>query len=506
MSQSNSPSAGLWPNDVLAQGTVLNGYRITRILGRGGFGITYLAEDMLGQNFALKEYFPLQFAVRQGAQVHATSEQEAPVFEECRARFVQEARALLLLGQARGFRDDIVRVQTFFEANGTAYMVMEYVRGPSLQAALREHPGGMPEADLRYFLANLLAGLAAVHSVGLMHRDIKPGNILLRDGGRPVLIDFGSSRDASSQQTRGFTQIFSAGHAPPEQILGTRQGPFSDIYAVGTVCYEAIGGRVTDSLARQNACATGAPDPMLPAVRIGADRYAPDLLAVIDAALAIDPTDRPASASDMARLLQATHQDDATVLSRATVIPPAATPRHLSAAAVVGVIVLGIAGLAAILTAWVWLTPPTPNATTSPPPVGSAPPVATIPLPAPPVEPPQVPEQTSKPPAPEAPPAPPPNEPPSTLQTKAPQPAPASPSQTQPPAAVPPAPTVGQPGAPPSPVPHRAAVPSPAPARPAPPHEPALNSARCAGITARVQLGEDLTDADRAALRTFCKR
>ncbi len=303
MSDKASPDDAIWPNDVLAHGTVLNGYRIIRLLGRGGFGVTYLTEDMLGQHFALKEYFPRQFAVRQGMHVHAASAGEVQLFDECRSRFVYEARALIGLGRARAGQSDIVRVQTFFEANGTAYMVMEYITGRTLQAALREHPSGMPQSEVSRILSDILSGLAVVHEAGLMHRDIKPANILLRDDTRPVLIDFGSSREAGGQQTHGFTQIFSGGYAPPEQILGTRQGPFSDIYAVGAIGYEAIGGKVTDAITRQHAASSRGMSPMPPAGEIGAGRYDTGFLAVIDAALALDPADRPTSAQAMAQML-----------------------------------------------------------------------------------------------------------------------------------------------------------------------------------------------------------
>ena len=321
MSDQTSRDDAIWPNDVLAHGTVLNGYRIVRLLGRGGFGVTYLAEDLLGQHFALKEYFPRQFAVRQGMQVHAASSGEAQVFDDCRSRFVYEARALIGLGRARSGQTDIVRVQTFFEANGTAYMVMEYITGRTLQAALREHPGGMPQEELRRILSEILAGLAVVHEAGLMHRDIKPANILLRDDIRPVLIDFGSSREARGQQTHGFTQIFSGGYAPPEQILGTRQGPFSDIYAVGAIGYEAIGGKVTDAVTRQHAASSRTSSPMPPAAEIGAGRYDSTFLAVIDAALSLEPADRPDSASAMAQMLSRAH-----AATRVADPPWAATP------------------------------------------------------------------------------------------------------------------------------------------------------------------------------------
>ena len=335
MSDQASQDEGIWPNDVLPRDTSLNGYRLVRLLGRGGFGVTYLVEDVLGQFFALKEYFPRQFAVRHGTQVHAASSEDAKVFDDCRSRFVYEARALVGLGRTRAANHDIVRVQTFFEANGTAYMVMEYIVGRTLQAKMRDHPGGMPESDLRRILCGTLAGLAVVHEAGIMHRDIKPANILLRDGIHPVLIDFGSSREASSHQTQGFTQIFSGGYAPPEQILGTRQGPFSDLYAVGVVGYEAIGGKVTDAVTRQHVVSTRAPDPMPPAARLGAGRYDPALLAVIDAALALDPAGRPTSAEAMARLVREAHTPDPPAIRPA---PPASAAPTLPPTAPLGAV------------------------------------------------------------------------------------------------------------------------------------------------------------------------
>jgi len=299
MSEDISRGATPWPNYALPHGTTVNGYRIERVLGSGGFGVTYLARDLLQQPFAIKEYYPRQFAIRQDLNVLAASAEDAPLFEECRERFLREAQALVLLGRVAGAGDGIVRVQTYFEAHGTCFLVMDYVEGASLASVLQKEPGGLAAARVRSLLSQLLSAIGLVHRAGLMHRDIKPANIILRDDDRVVLIDFGSSREATSGQTTAYTQIYSGGYAPPEQMLGMRQGAFSDIYAIGAVCYRAIGGTVADALARQIALAAGRPDPQPSAAQIGARRYPAPLLAAIDAALAIDAMQRPQSVDAM---------------------------------------------------------------------------------------------------------------------------------------------------------------------------------------------------------------
>ena len=124
--------------------STVNGYRIERVLGSGGFGITYLARDLLQQPFAIKEYYPRQFAVRQNLTVLAASAEDEPLFEECRDRFLREAQALVVLSRAAGASDGIVRVQTYFEAHGTCFLVMDYIEGASLANVLREARVGSP--------------------------------------------------------------------------------------------------------------------------------------------------------------------------------------------------------------------------------------------------------------------------------------------------------------------------------------------------------------------------
>jgi serine/threonine protein kinase len=381
MSTVTSLGEAPWPGYALPHGTTVNGYRIERVLGSGGFGVTYLARDLLLQPFAVKEYFPRQLAIRQDLNVVAASAEDAPLFEECRERFLREAQALVLLGRVSEAGDGIVRVQTYFEACGTCFLVMDYIEGTSLASVLREERDGLSAARVRSLLSQLLSSIRVVHQAGLMHRDIKPANIILRDNDRAVLIDFGSSRAVLSGHTSDYTQIYSGSYAPPEQMLGLRQAEFSDIYAIGAVCYRAIGGTVVDALARQNALAAGRLDPQPAAEQIGAGRYPRPLLAVIDSALAIDPAQRPQSVDSMLASLGRDEPvaEPTVVLPRRTV--PTARPRRLSGPRVVAPVAGAVAGAVALVgLAYFLLRSPTP------PPAGqeqvavSAPPATLMPV------------------------------------------------------------------------------------------------------------------------------
>jgi serine/threonine protein kinase len=292
-----------WPSYALPRGTKVNGYLIERILGSGGFGITYLAFDLLRQPFAIKEYFPRQFASRDDLAVVAGSTEDAPLFEECRDRFMREAEALVTLGRLAGLTAGIVRVYTFFEAHNTCYLVMDYIKGTNLKSVLQREPGGLAAPRVQSLMAQLLCSIRVVHQAGLMHRDVKPANIILREDDSLVLIDFGSSRPAALGDFTSYTKIYSGGYAPPEQTLGLDQGEFSDIYAIGAVCYRAIGGDLVDSVARHNAISAGLADPQPSAMQIGEGRYPKALLAAIDAALRTEASRRPQNVNAMLALL-----------------------------------------------------------------------------------------------------------------------------------------------------------------------------------------------------------
>jgi predicted Ser/Thr protein kinase len=292
-----------WPGYALPQGSSVNGYRIERLLGSGGFGVTYLASDLLGQRFAIKEYYPRQFATRSGLNVVPASAEDQALFQDCRERFLREGQALVMLGRVAGASQGIVRVQTCFEAFGTCFLVMDFIEGRTLASVLRQYPEGMDAPRLLSLLTHLLDSIRIVHSARLLHRDIKPANIILRDDDRPVLIDFGSTRDTANGESTQFTQIYTSGYAPPEQRLGLPQDRYSDIYAIGAVGYRALGGTPVDALSRQHALGSGKADPQKSAVELRAGRYPKPLLAAIDAALAIDAARRPQTAEGMLALL-----------------------------------------------------------------------------------------------------------------------------------------------------------------------------------------------------------
>lgn len=270
----------------LAPGTKLLEYEVIKLLGRpGGFGMTYLAVDVhLGKSVALKEYLPVDYAVRaEGNSVSLRSRQDRDAFEWGRAAFLREARVL-----ARFKHRNVVSVHRFFEANGTAYIVMEYVQGETLgERFLRE--GQIEQEALCQLLLPIFDGLAHVHAEGVLHRDVKPDNIVITTAGVPVLIDFGAARNELGNRSRSAMNAYTTGYAPIEQYSDHHlQGPWTDIYALGAIAYRAIAGRKPlDAIARM----TGA--HMASADELGAGRYTPEFLQAVNWALQIKPADRP---------------------------------------------------------------------------------------------------------------------------------------------------------------------------------------------------------------------
>jgi formylglycine-generating enzyme required for sulfatase activity/serine/threonine protein kinase len=274
----------------LAPGTLLHEYRIERVLGHGGFGITYLARDThLDKKVAIKEYLPNDLAARAPDQtVTVRSPESSEAFKWGLESFIKEARVL-----AKFSHPSLIQVHRYFVANETAYFVMEYAEGVTLSTVLK-HEGTLTEERLRKILFPILNGLGEVHRLGVLHRDIKPENIILREGAGPVLIDFGAARQNLSSMTRSVMSVLTAGYAPIEQYAsGSNQGPWTDLYAIGAVAYRALSGKKpTDAVNRIRD------DPLVPAERLGQGRYTPHFLAAIDWALAVSGEDRPQNIGD----------------------------------------------------------------------------------------------------------------------------------------------------------------------------------------------------------------
>ncbi len=268
----------------LASQSVLHEYRIDQVLGVGGFGISYLGHDThLDKAVAIKEYLPGELATRAGGTVVPLSAEREADYRWGLERFLLEARTL-----AKFSHPNIVRVLRYFEANGTAYMVMDYERGEPLKSLL-QHAPQPPEALLKKLAAPLLDGLAHVHAGGFLHRDIKPENIIVRPGGEPVLIDFGAARNALGGTTRSLTAVLTPGYAPLEQYSGEgKQGPWTDLYAFAGVLYRAVTGQPPpDAVTRLKGDAVPAG---LARVRT---RYGEPFLRAIQWALQMDEKQRP---------------------------------------------------------------------------------------------------------------------------------------------------------------------------------------------------------------------
>jgi len=282
---------------VLLSGTVLDRYKIIRVLGAGGFGITYLAEDIqLGMEVVIKEYFPNEFAIRNNDSTIIAKTSSIEAFSKGLQRFKEEAQIL-----ARFSHPSIVKILGYFEENQTGYFVMEYEEGIDLAQYLKDKGTPLGQEEILSIIMPILEGLKEVHSLKYLHRDIKPANILLRNKKGPVLIDFGASKLALGEVSKSITSMLTEGYAPLEQYSTNvkQQGPFTDLYAVGAVIYKMITQEVPPSAqTRSYDLLQDGEDPLKLLITLKISGYDESFLKAIDRTLSLKAKDRPQTVQD----------------------------------------------------------------------------------------------------------------------------------------------------------------------------------------------------------------
>ncbi|PKO46545.1 MAG: serine/threonine protein kinase [Betaproteobacteria bacterium HGW-Betaproteobacteria-22] len=281
-------------NFALPTGYQLQDYEITKVLSSGGFSFVYLARDKEKNIVAIKEYLPSSIALRAESATVLPNTDDIALFRHGLKCFFDEGLAL-----AKIEHKNIVRVLNFFRANETVYMVMQYERGKSLQDYILSQSTPVSERFIRRVFSELSTGLREVHTQKLLHLDIKPANIYIRLDGSPVLLDFGSSRQALSEKQAKISPSYTPGFAPPEQYYDrTLLGPWSDIYSIGATMYSCL--TRTSPLAANLRIKN---DLLIPAVKVGKDNYSEELLQIIDSCLQLDYLKRPQSVFSLQKSL-----------------------------------------------------------------------------------------------------------------------------------------------------------------------------------------------------------
>jgi serine/threonine protein kinase len=272
--------------------TVLGGYRISRKLAAGGFGVVYLAQDTDGQQVAVKEYLPASLVSRApGKLLPEVQPEKLSLYRLGLKSFFEEGRALAQISHP-----SVVSVLNFFRENETVYMVMNYLEGASLQEFIitardQKQQKVFRESTIRSLFDEILRGLRIVHQHKMLHLDIKPANIFITDDNRSVLIDFGAAREVLSKEGNFIRPMYTPGFAAPEMYRrDAAMGPWTDIYAIGACIY---------------ACMQGYPPNEAPQ-RLEKDRigialsrlrgiYSDNLIEVVEWCMALDPLSRPQS-------------------------------------------------------------------------------------------------------------------------------------------------------------------------------------------------------------------
>ena len=286
-------------NIPLPSGYELQDYRVDKVLSSGGFSLVYLATDQAGGPVAIKEYLPSSIALRTaGTRVDVDVVEHQATFRHGLKCFFEEGRALAKLRHP-----NVVQVENFFRANETCYLVMQYVRGRTLQFHIQSNRSEFTEPFMRRFFSNFLNGLREVHTHKLLHLDIKPANIYVNMDGTPVLLDFGAARLGLEEEKTRLKPMYTAGFAAPEQYRQDgKLGPWTDIYAVGATMYSCLAG-----VPPQAADERLKKDRVVPATSQWKDLYSQDFLDIIDWCMRINPDNRPQSVFALQKALVAKH-------------------------------------------------------------------------------------------------------------------------------------------------------------------------------------------------------
>lgn len=283
----------------LPPGTILYGrYVLGRVLGQGGFGITYIAQDFhTNRIVAIKEFFPDAMATRTSAyQVQPHTGERGAHFSYGKTCFLDEARTLAWFNG----NPNIVGVQMYFEENNTAYLVMEYVEGVSFQRYLNDVGGRIFWNDAIEIMRPVLDALVVVHGRGIIHRDVTPDNIFISRDGNVKLLDFGAARYSLGDVSQSLDVVLKHGFAPKEQYSRRgRQGPYTDVYAICATMYYAVTGiKPQDAIERVDS------DRLLPPSMVGV-AMSSDHECMLMKGLAIKPEERYQNAAELRDALNA---------------------------------------------------------------------------------------------------------------------------------------------------------------------------------------------------------
>jgi serine/threonine protein kinase len=285
-------------SDALPKHTMIGEFEIVGIIGEGGFGTVYLAIDhSLQRKVALKEYRPSLLATRHGKSVMVRSTRHSDAFEAGLKSFMNEARTL-----ARFDHPALIHVYRVWQQNNTAYMAMPLCEGKSLTMTIRDDPLIATQSWITSVMLPLLEAVGTLHASNIYHRDIAPDNIVIQENGAPMLLDFGAARQIATDKTQALTVMVKPGYAPIEQFAddaSMKQGPWTDIYALGATMFFMINGR-----APPNSVARLANDAMVPLVTLTGQGYTKQFLEAIDRALAIRPHERPQSVAEFRALIE----------------------------------------------------------------------------------------------------------------------------------------------------------------------------------------------------------